>query len=205
MGGFGSGRHGGRPLADSSLRIDLAWMLRTGRARDGAHTWGSLRWTCGGQDVGSIGYAAKLHEVGQERLELVFARTWRGERTEIRQTVWLTGTRPHYGGKRWWMLCPVNGHRVGKLYLPSGGDIFASRKAWRLGYQSQRNAPHDRAFERLFRLQRKLGCEQGFEQPIFKPKGMWERTWQRHLAEYQELDSQCAVEMAALLAQSACS
>ena len=112
MGGFGSVRHGGRPLADSSLRIDLAWMLRTGRARDGAHTWGSLRWTCGGQDVGSIGYAAKLHEAGQERLELVFGRTRRGERTEIRQTVWLTGTRPHYGGKRWWMLCPVNGHRV---------------------------------------------------------------------------------------------
>ena len=201
MGGFGSGRTGGRPLADSSLRIDLAWMLRTWRARVGAHTWGSLHWTCGGQDAGSIGYAAKLHEPGRERLELFFDRMRHGERNETRQTVRLTDTRPQYGGKRWWMLCPVTGHRVGKLYLPSGGDIFASRKAWRLSYQSQRNAPHDRAFERLFRLQKKLGCEQGFERPILKPKGMWERTWQRHLAEYQALDAECAMQMIGMMSR----
>ena len=201
MGGFGSGRHGGRALADSSLRIDLAWMLRTGCARDGAHMWGSLRWTCGRQHAGSSRYAAKLHEPGEERLELVFARMRQGERNETYQTVWLTNTRPHYGGKQWWMLCPVTGHRVGKLHLPSGGDIFASRKAWRLGYQSQRNAPYDRAFERLFRLQRKLGCEQGFERPIFKPKGMWERTWQSHLAEYRALDAECVMEMAGMMSR----
>ena len=72
------------------------------------------------------------------------------------------------------MRCPVNGQRVEKLYLPSGGDIFASRKALRLGYQSQRNGPRDRA---LVLPAKKLGCEQGFERPIFKPKGIWERTW----------------------------
>ncbi|MCH2487469.1 MAG: hypothetical protein MK010_06975 [Erythrobacter sp.] len=176
-------------------------MLRTWRARVGAHTWGSLHWTCGGQDAGSIGYAAKLHEPGRERLELFFDRMRHGERNETRQTVRLTDTRPQYGGKRWWMLCPVTGHRVGKLYLPSGGDIFASRKAWRLSYQSQRNAPHDRAFERLFRLQKKLGCEQGFERPILKPKGMWERTWQRHLAEYQALDAECAMQMIGMMSR----
>jgi len=195
MGGYGSGRQGGRPTADSSLRIDLAWMLRTARACEGSHIWGSLQWTCGGRGSGSISYAAKMHERGLERLELAFTRTQQAEPKEIRQTVRLTNTRPNYGGKRWWMLCPVNGKRVGKLYLPSGGDIFASRSAWQLGYQSQRDAPPDRPFERLFRLQKKLGCEEGWEQPIYKPKGMWERTWQRHLANYWELDEQCAIEM----------
>ena len=201
MGGFGSGRHGGRPLADSSLRIDLTWMLRTKRASEGKRVWGSLHWTCGGRDSGSVSYAANMHESGQERLELTFTNNRHGQREEIRQTVWLTNTQPNYGGKRWWMLCPVNGHRVGKLYLPPGGDIFASRKAWQLAYQSQRNAPHDRVFERLFRLQKKLGCQQGWEQPIFRPKGMWERTWQRHLAEYQALDAECAMEMMGMMSR----
>ncbi|ANU08450.1 hypothetical protein A6F65_02164 [Paraurantiacibacter namhicola] len=97
------------------------------------------------------------------------------------------------------MHCPVSGRRVGKLYLPTGGDIFASRQVWRLGYHSQRDAARDKPFTRLFRLQKKLGCTQGWEQPISKPKGMWERTWQRHLADYWRLDAECAVEVAAMI------
>lgn len=199
MGGYGSGRWGGRPTADSALRIDLAWMLRTEHAREGCRIRGSLAWTCGGHDSGSIGYVAAMDEPGQERLVLSYSNTRRGNREDMRQTVWLTHTEPNYGGKRWWMLCPISGRRVGKLYLPPGGDVFASRQAWRLGYQCQRDARRDRAFERLFRLQRKMGCEQGWEQPIFKPKGMWERTWQRRLAEYWRLDALCAVEMMAVI------
>ena len=174
-------------------------MLRTGRAREGSLVRGSLHWSCGGQPSGSIGYKASMEETGQEHLELHYTNTRQGKREEKRQTVWLTHTMPNYGGRRWWMLCPVNGRRVGKLYLPQDGDVFASRQAWRLGYQSQRDAPRDRPFERLFRLQKKLGCEQGWEQPIFKPKGVWERTWQRHLAEYWKLDEECAIEMAAMI------
>ena len=201
MGGFGSGRHRGRPTADSSLRIDLAWMLRTGRASEGAHCHGTLHWTCGGRESGSISYHALMHEPGRERLELSYTNTRQGERRDECQTVHLIHTVPNYGGKRWWMLCPVSGWRVGKLYLPPGGDIFASRQAWRLGYQCQRDAARDRPFERLFRLQKKLGCERGWGQPIFKPKGMWERTWQRHLAEYWKLDEECAIEMATMMAR----
>ena len=201
MGGFGSGRQGGRPTADSSLRIDLAWMLRTKMAREGSKYHGTLNWTCGGRDSGSIGYLAAMSEPGRERLELTYSNTRQGERKDVRQTVHLTHTVPNFGGKRWWMLCPVSGRRVGKLYLPPGGDIFASRQAWRLGYQCQRDAARDKPFERLFRLQKKLGCEEGWEQPIFKPKGMWERTWQRHLAEYRRLDEECAIEMMAVMAR----
>src|SRR5687767_4545662 len=130
MGGYGSGRYGGRPTADASLRIDLAWMLRTGRARDGAWTSGSLNWTCGGQPSGSIGYQAILHMPGEQRLELSYTRGSGEDREQVRQTVRLCFTVPHYGGKRWWMICPYRHIRVGKLYLPPGGDRFASRQAW---------------------------------------------------------------------------
>ena len=201
MGGWGSGRHGGRPTADSSLFIDLAWMLRTGRASEGAHCRGTLSWSCRGEESGRIGYVAAMHEPGDERLELNYTNTRRGERKDVHQTVRLTFTQPHYGGKRWWMLCPVSGRRVGKLYLPPGGDIFASRQSWRMGYQSQRDAHRDRPFERLFRLQKKLGGPQGYEEPIFKPKGMWQRTWQRHLDEYWRLDAECAREWFGMLSR----
>lgn len=199
MGGWGSGRYGGRPTADASLQIDLAWMLRTGRVREGDWISGTLHWTCRGQPSGSIGYQAIMQEPGAERLELSYTRGSGEDREQVRQTVRLCHTVPHYGGKRWWMICPYRAIRVGKLYLPPGGDRFASRQAWRLGYQCQRDAARDRPFERLFRLQKKLGCDPGWEAGLRRPKGMWSRTFDRHMERYWELDAECAVEMMAVL------
>ncbi|MBS0253628.1 MAG: hypothetical protein JSS36_00075 [Proteobacteria bacterium] len=198
MGGYGSGRHGGRPTADAALRLDLAWLFRTGHAVEGEYRAGTLSWNRGGKAVGSIYCKAIMLDPGEERLELVYTRG-SGDGTErVEQTVRLCHTVPHYGGKRWWMICPFRDIRVGKLYLPPGGDRFASRRAWRLGYQCQRDARRDRAFERLFRLQRKLGSPQGWEAGLIRPKGMWHRTYDRHMERYWQLDAECAVEMMAV-------
>jgi hypothetical protein len=48
-----------------------------------------------------------------------------------------TSSQP-FGGERWWFVCPCNGRRIGKLFLPLGGDRFYSRAAYGLGYASQR-------------------------------------------------------------------
>jgi len=64
----------------------------------------------------------------------------------------LSDSDPHFGGKRWWMHCPINGDLVGKLYCPNGAHTFASRTAWRLDYNSQRIAGRGNPFEALFRL-----------------------------------------------------
>ena len=69
MGGYGSGRQSGRPTADASLRIDLAWMLRTGRLRENQHLVGALHRQCGGRESGSISYRAAMHEPSCERLD----------------------------------------------------------------------------------------------------------------------------------------
>jgi len=201
MGGWSSGRHGGRPTADASLRIDLAWMLRTGRAKEGAVTWGSLSWLRGDQPYGSISYRAIMDTPGEERLELSYTRSSGGEREQVKQIVQLSFSRPHYGGKRWWMICPYRGLRVGKLYLPPNGDRFASRLAWRLGYHIQRVAKHDRASERVFRLQRKLKGDQGLGNFPRRPKGMWRRTYERHLERYWELEEAADAELAIGLAR----
>jgi hypothetical protein len=199
MGGFGSGRSGGRPTANMSKKVDLAWMIRTGRAKPGQWISGGLSWTCGGEHAGSISYSANMEDPYASDLTLSF---WRGsgeDREHVEQRIRLVFTEPNYGGRRWWMVCPYKHSRVGKLYLPNGGDRFASRQAWRLAYHSQRVAHRDRPFEKLFRLQRKLGCEQGWDSWIRRPKGMWNRTFERHLERFEELDAQCGAEMAMLV------
>lgn len=200
MGGYGSGRQDGRPIKEEGLTIDLALMLRNGWIKDGQRGSGTLHWTVNGERRSSICHAYDLTFPDHAEIRL----NWRSRRfgdgwEERKQTIRLTYTQPRFGGRRWWMICPVRGDRIGKLYLPNGGDIFAGRKAWRIAYQSQRNAHRDRVFERLFAIQRRLGTPEGWEQPIWRPKGMWRSTYERLESRYWELDALCSVEMMAAL------
>lgn len=201
MGGYFSGRHSGRPTADMSKRIDISWMIRTGRAKPGQHMSGVLSWNIGGEPAGSISYVADMTDSYASELRLAYVRGEGAERESVTQNIRLTFTEPNYGGRRWWMVCPYRGNRVGKLYLPNGGDRFAGLRAWRLGYNSQRVASRDRPFEKLFRLQRKLGSEQGWEANLVRPKGMWRRTFERHLLRYEQLDAECSIGMLGLLSR----
>lgn len=198
MGGYFSGRQGGRPTADASRKIDLAWMIRQGLASPGQKRIGSISWNRGGNPSGSIGYEADMRDPDSSTLRLSYCRGEKPHQEDVTQIVRLVWTLPNYGGRRWWMICPYSGDRVGKLYMPPGGDRFAGRKAWRLGYQSQRITARDKATEALFRLQKKLGCEPGWDNCIRRPKGMWHRTYERHWQRYLELDERVSDEMALL-------
>jgi hypothetical protein len=200
MGGWGSGRQGGLPTVEDGLTIDLPLMLRQRWVRDGAWGSGNLHWSCNGTRTASIGHRYDLSDPTAASLTLIFTWTPRGgEPQQVEQRIALVSTTPNYGGRRWWMLCPLTGRRVAKLHLPPGGGKFACRKAWRLPYRSQRAAHRDRPFEKLFRLQRKLGSHEGWEAGLFRPKGMWRRTYERHLERYWELDAECNAEMALVM------
>lgn len=193
MGGFGSGRQFGRPIVEASLIIDFAWMLRTGRARIGCNVSGKLNWTRHGQSVMQADYKAHMTTLGNERLELSYGGG------EVQQSICLRHTVPNFGGKRWWMACPYHGTLVNKLYLPPGGNRFASRQVYRLGYRSERSTAQAKALNRLFALQSKLGCPQGVGKPLQRPKGMWRRTFARHQARHLQLEAEAATELIALL------
>lgn len=200
MGGWGSGRHSGHPAVEDGLTIDLALMLRRGWVNDGSIGSGTLRWTRNGEPSASITHRYDMTDPENASLTLSF--TWTrhgGEPQQVEQRIALVSTVPNYGGRRWWMLCPFTGRRVRKLHLPPGGGKFACRLAWRLPYRSQRVAHRDRPFEKLFRLQRKLGSAEGWEAGLRRPKGMWRRTYERHWERYWELDAECSAEMAALV------
>ncbi len=197
MGGYGSGRQQGRPLANEALIIDIGWMVKTGRVIPGGLVRGKVSWTCWGEPSGEIGYICDICDPEKALLMLRFEtiRHSTGEKRSHVQKVSLTYTSPNFGGRRWWMLCPFTGERVTKLYCPAGEEKFASRKTHGIGYYSQRIGEHDRPFEALFALQKRLGCEEGWEKPIRRPKGMWKKNFAEYERRYWELDAQCGAAM----------
>lgn len=202
MGGPGSGRRDGRPLADASLWIDIAMMIRTGRAVPGACVSGKLRWESNGRAVGTVAYHADMSDPDNSLLHLVYRRQSGDGMETVTQSVRLVYTVPPCGGRRWWMMCPEVQVRVGKLYLPAGADHFASRQAWRLGYRCQRVGQSDKPLGRLFALQQKLGGLPGWGKGLHRPKGMWQRTFERHLERYRALDHACLIEAGQALGMS---
>ena len=190
MGSSLSGRHSDKPLAEDCLAIDIARIMRLGRTKGGAEASGKISWPEGEQSA-SVKFWLDLRKTETACLVLDFTLTVDAQRHPVRQKITLTSTAQNFGGRRWWLRCPVAGARVRKLYLPIGADRFASREAWNLGYRVERLCHFDRPFEKLFRAQRKLGGAQGLTSRLKRPKGMWRRTYFRHLDDCVSLDGEC--------------
>jgi hypothetical protein len=204
MGGTGSGNYGGKPTIEAALKLDLYHLIRTGSFRQGATVTGSLAWTDGytGEQRASIGYKAHM---GEERgwvcLTYTTTNHWTGETIQHDYTVELATTPQPLAGRRWWWVCPRRGDLVSKLYMPAGGGIFASRKAHRLAYRSQRQSPHDRALGRAFKLRRRLGSTAGIGDDIDKPKGMRWATFDRKMEQIETAEAVCNARLFQALQQ----
>jgi hypothetical protein len=194
MGGTGSGNYGGRPTIEAALKLDLYHLIRTGSFKTGATVTGSLAWTDGytGEQTASIGYKAHLgEERGWVRLCYTTTNHWTGQTTDHDYTVELTTTLQPLGGRRWWWVCPRRGDLVSKLYKPAGDAIFASRKAHRLAYRSQRQSPYDRAISQAFKRRQRLGADGGIGDPIDKPHGMRWATFDRKMRQIEAAEAVC--------------
>lgn len=201
MGGFGSGRQGGRPTTDSGLVLDVGRLLRQRILRPGEARTGTILWTYVGSDqkAGSVGYEAHLcNEWGRLRLHYT-TTSWGDEKHRSDYWVSLDTTAQPFGGRRWWFVCPRTGQRVAKLYLPAGALTFASRRAYRLGYRSQRETPRDRALARAFKHRQRLGDRNGIGDFIEKPKGMRWATYDRAVAKVEAAEATVTAHTWALL------
>lgn len=199
MGSILSGRRNGKPLVENCLTLDLAMIMRLGPIGMGQAGNGELNWSIDGQPLASIRFRLDLRDMGAARLILNLCPKGNGESGPTRQTIALTATQQHLGGKRWWLRCPVTGKRVRTLHLPPGGDRFASRQAWGLAYRVERLDHFDRPFEKLFRVQRRLGQVQGLGAGLERPKGMWRRTYARHVEGFIAAERACMTGIAALI------
>ena len=199
MGGFGSGRPAGRSTVEGcrSLKLDVNRVVRTLRGKvsalQGDQTvaagWRASWPLGGGAPEGELKvYLALGREYGQAHLsfdiEHLSHRT--GQRN---QCVELESTPCHFGGVRWWWVCPVSGRRCAKLYLPNGGSLFASRGpgAYQLSYASQNATAITCSHWRIARIHQRLGDEYVSlpDTPPRKPKWMRYRTYDRLVAEWK--------------------
>lgn len=183
MGGFGSGRQGGSPTVESGLTLDINRLIRQRTIVPARHVSGFLTWTTTrtGEKVASIGYEASL--IGRMSPWLRLHYSANGTPQDYRVQI---ETSPcHYGGVRWWSLCPISGRRTAKLYLPPGATIFAARRTHGLAYRSQRETTIDRAIAQLDQAYRRLGGIYQYmgQAAPDRPKGMHDTTYQRLLAD----------------------
>ena len=129
MGGYGSGRTG-RPTNEQTASFVInAVTLTRAKLRPGMHGtatlpfgderfWVTLTLDTRGPGAGFIELAHNASSVSEEPRPMHYR-------------VELTTSRPHFGGCRYWFVCPSASRRVAKLYLPLGGDRFLSRAAYR--------------------------------------------------------------------------
>jgi hypothetical protein len=138
MGGLLSSRWGGHvkaPTVEGCLPLDANRWARAGILAVGGSASGDWQWTYPSGEKFVVHYDADTQDPDQASVWLSYAWVWTatGRQESAAYTVSLITTRPHFGGLRWWFLCPlsVEGRpccrRVGKLYLPPAGRHFACR------------------------------------------------------------------------------
>jgi hypothetical protein len=138
---------------ESSLVLTTSSLLRKRALVAGARTSGTWGWTHHGDDkpFATIGYEADLTDQDNAWLWLHYRAS--GEPVDYK--VQLVTSTPHYGGLRWWFICPLirrDGgppRRVAKLYLPSGAKYFGSREVYGLTYRSCQESGKSRGLYHL--------------------------------------------------------
>ena len=177
MGGFNSGRDGGKRTTTDMRALDVRRVQRDGLLRPG-HSFG-WSWTRHGKTIASININVDSVSVTLDYRNRPNGGEWQVMNYPVR----LAWTACHYGGQRAWWLCPAVGcgRRVAVLY---GGSVFACRHCQRLAYKSQRETPDDRATRRADKLRDRLGWQAGIlNHAGGKPKGMhWKTFWRMQVS-----------------------
>ncbi|MGB7062817.1 MAG: hypothetical protein WBF13_10770 [Candidatus Zixiibacteriota bacterium] len=122
---------------------------------------GTIQWkNASGEVTDSIGIAVSvsLEGYGEDDVQLTYSMTDRttGEKKDLDYKIELVSTPCHFGGVRWWLICPLwknsvfCSRRVGKLYLPGNATYFGCRDCYNLTYRScKEHSSHVSALEKL--------------------------------------------------------
>ncbi|NQW09426.1 MAG: hypothetical protein HQ481_06030 [Alphaproteobacteria bacterium] len=180
MGGFGSGRTAGfgRDKVEYNRSIDVNRLHREGCLAPG---WrGVWQWTHNGERSAWIGLRAEADQMHLSYRVRVSGGDWQ----DVEEPIRIVRVPCRYGGTRPYFICPgvVNGiacgRRVAKLY--GAGRYFLCRHCYRLAYASQSESEWDRALRKANKIRTRLGGERGMDGAFARrPKGMWQRTYDR--------------------------
>ncbi len=149
MGGIGSGRRSNRATTDDCLRISLSHLKRLGMVKRHYMHRQTLSWSRNGRIVTRLTFVSDV-ECMEPYPCLKITGDANGRR--INCVVWLESCPMHFGGERWYALCPNTGRRCTTLVLPPGETHFASVSGWGLSYGSQREGEVARAMRTIHRI-----------------------------------------------------
>ena len=191
MGGFGSGRHGGKRTTGDKWALDIRKIQRTVGLMPGkSFNW---QWLRNGEPMANINI---LTDTDQVTLDYR-TRDRGGEWQNMNYPVQISWTPCNYGGQRAWWCCPAVGcgRRVAVLY---GGKVYACRHCHKLAYRTQREPDYDRASSKADKLRDRLKWEAGILNGNgCKPKGMHWATFERLEARHDALVNQTMAGMMA--------
>lgn len=192
MGGLGSGSGQARRVTvEDSPHLDINALRRKGVLMPNSRTEGAFSWSTWYEEERAIFSITVGSESGAMTLQIS---------GEPDQHIRITSAPAPFGGRRWWLICPVRNLRVGRLYRPPGGRRFASRRAWGLVYASTREGPYERALRQAQRLRVRLGGDPSLDMPPpSKPKWMRWPTYERRLDELERLEGVTEAYLAGLI------
>jgi hypothetical protein len=187
MGGFGSGRQGGRVTIRrcDSRRLATKDLRALLRSPDGGNA--RLSYRVAGRSIMNVelevrpshGYMRLQHPT---RVSASAATT-----ALVDYTIGLTSTEAGFGGRRWWFVCPILRRRCAVLYLPRGAHRFGSAEGYGLAHDVTRFAEVDRLWHRMAGIARRLGDEgPAPDAPPPRPRWMRTPTYDRLLDSWHE-------------------
>jgi len=177
---------------ESGPKLDLARLIPRGNGRPGTHIRCNLTYASGETIRAEVklwdGWGdLDLHGRQQQRLALI-------------------GIARHFGGRQWYVTCPMTRKRVRVLYRPPGATFFASRHAWgrKVAYASQFLDPIGRAERTKAKVKaRLLGDADPDEWDLPpRPKGMRSKTYERWEAKYDRAEEAIEEQFALALAHA---
>jgi hypothetical protein len=144
MGGFGSGdRRNKKATVESCLQLDVARLTQLEVIRSSTRSRGELAWTnSNGDQILAVRFCLEGPSEDQTVLHFTAKREAGGTETAFVESIQLVSTIPHFGGVRWWFICPLSvkgvscRRRVRKLYRPRGATYFGCRTCYNLTYKS---------------------------------------------------------------------
>ena len=184
MGGWGSGRQGGRVTIGGcdSYRLSIRDVRDLMQAPPGTAKW--MQYSRNGEHQMTVVVEVRASH-GYVRLQHPSRASDRAEHMDY--TVGLTSTAAGFGGRRWWFSCPVSRRRCAVLYLPRGARQFGSAKGYGLAYSVTRMEEQDRLWHRMAKIAGRLGDrDPDPEIPPRRPKWMHTATYDRLLESWHD-------------------
>lgn len=124
-----------------------------------------------------------ISQYKQHNDEATLDYSYRGK--DYRYKVAVTKTACHYGGYRYWWLCPNCSKRVGVLYC---AGVYVCRHCIGALYRTQLMQPIDKLFRRVEKIRHKLGWQAGIAHGHGnRPKGMHRKTYDRLVWEHDKI------------------